>query len=405
LSLTPTTPDAGTIAYPDGEIDPFTNFTAQLKGLSTYFTANALTWTNPATGEATPGPAGVPAAAMLAGSGIPYDALGNVYTGYFQSPLFPTGGAQTDAVTFRLIVPAAGPGPYPVAIFQHGITSSKNAALAIANSLAKAGYATLAIDAIYHGERTEDGADSGDGFFSLNLLQSRANVYQAAVDLWETVDVFSNGIDLNGDTAADLDSSHIEFVAHSLGTIIGSAFLSQETRVEKMVLCSPASVLVNVLDESSEPVIQEIVASLGDAPGTAGYYGFLDLAQWLMDPADASFLGIGDNPQSNLMTLYAYGDPIVAPASSQVFLTNLGMDLTATTVVDPDNVGVSFPGPADLTAGAYQYGLKGKPVVHSFLLRPTVDLVAEPYYAGYSEALQVKATTGSQMQVAGFLMP
>jgi len=405
LSLTPTTPGAGTIDYPDGEADPFINFTAQLKGLSTIFTANDLTWTNPATGEVAPGPVGVPAAAMLAGSGIPFDAMGNVYTGYFKSPLFVTGGAQTDLVTFRLVVPAAGTGPYPVVIFQHGIGSSKETALALTNSLAAAGNATLAIDAIYHGERTPDGAESGDGFFTANLLQNRVNIYQAAIDLWETVDVVSSGIDLSGDTAADLDSSHIEFIAHSLGSIIGSAFLTQETRAGEIVLCSPSAVLVNALDESLEPSIQELVASLGYAPGTAEYYGFLDLAQWLLDPIDATYMGIGDNPQSNLMTLYAYGDPIVSQDSSKVFLTNLGVDLSEITVVDPDEVGSSFPGPEDLTAGAYQYGLKGKPVVHSFLLRPTVDLVAEPYYSGYSEALQVKATTGSQMQVAGFLMP
>jgi hypothetical protein len=405
LSLTPTNPEAGTIAYPDGESDPFNAMTANLKGLSTLFTTNALTWTNPATGEVAPGPVGIPAAAMLAGTGIPYDAMGNVYTGYFQSPLFPTGGALTDSVTFRLVLPAAGTGPYPVVIFQHGIGSSKDTALALTNSLASVGYATLAIDAIYHGERALPDADSGEGFFTLNLLQTRANVYQAAVDLWETVDVISSGIDLTGDAAADLDSSRIEFIAHSLGSIIGSTFLTQETRAEKIVLCSPSAVLVNALDESLEPSIQELVASLGYTPGTAAYYGFLDLAQWLLDPIDASYMGIGDNPQSNLMTLYAFGDPIVSPASSQVFLTNLGMDLADITVVDPDDVGSSFPSPEDLAAGAYQYGLKGKPVVHSFLLRPTIDLVAEPYYAGFSEALQVKATTGSQMQVAGFLMP
>ena len=405
LSLTPTTPDAGAIAYPDGETDPFTNFTAQLKGLSTLFTANNLTWTNPATGEDSPGPAGVPAAAILAGSGIPYDAMGNVYTGYFQSPLFPTGGAQTDAVTFLLVVPAAGTGPYPVTVFQHGITTSKTDGLAISNSLASVGYATLAIDAIYHGERTLPGAESGEGFLTANLLQDRANFYQAAVDLWEAVDVVSSGIDLNGDSASDLDSSRIEFIAHSLGSIIGSVFLSQETRVEKIVLSSPSSVLVNVLDASSKPIVKELVASLGYTPGTAEYYGFLDLAQWLIDPADAAYMGIGDNPKSNLMVVYAYNDPIVSPNSSKAFLTNLGMDLAATTVVDPDDVGVSFPGPADLTAGAYQYGLKGKPVLHSFLLSPIFNLAEEPYYAGYSEALQVKATTGGQMQVAGFLMP
>lgn len=403
LSLTPTTPGADTLPYPDGESDSFNATTANLKGLSTLFTANALTWTNPVTGEVVPGPAGVPAAAMLAGTGIPYDALGDIYTGYFQSPLFATGGAQTDSVTFRLVVPA-GPGPYPVVLFQHGITSSKNAALPLANSLASAGYATLAIDAPFHGDRTPEGGESGDGFLTVNLLQSRANFYQAAVDLWETVDVFNNGIDLDGNQTSDLDGSRMQFIGHSLGSIIGSVFLSQETRVGKMVLCSPSSELGNVFDEIQLAAVQDLLEPLGMVPGTVDYYIFLDLIQWLVDPVDSTYMGIGDNPQSNLMVLYAYGDPVITPSSTQVFLTNLGMALEDTTVVDPDDVGSSFPGPADLAAGAYQYGLKGKPVVHSFLLSPYVDVEEEPYYAGYSEALQVKATTGAQMQVAGYMM-
>ena len=54
-------------------------------------------------------------------------------------------------------------------------------------------------------------------------------------------------------------------------------------------------------------------------------------------------------------------------------------------------------------AGAYQYGLSGHPVVHSFLVSPLFDPVTEPYYADYSPENQVQATTGAQMQAAGFL--
>ncbi|ORJ63579.1 hypothetical protein B5V00_01545 [Geothermobacter hydrogeniphilus] len=408
FSLTPTAPapalsttTSPTVDYPvAGGTDAFAQTTASLKMLSTKTTTNNLSWTNPATGAAETDPVGIPAATLLTGTGIPTSDLGNIYTGTYDSPLLDQSGMTT--VTFRLTVPAT-PGPWPVVLFQHGITSSKDAALPIANSLAQAGYATLAIDAIFHGERTTPGAVSGDGFFTTNLIQDRANLYQAAIDLWEAVDVIEAGIDLDGDTFTDLDATNIPFIAHSLGSIIGSVFLSQETRVSKMVLSSPSAILVNVLDETSLPTMQALVSSLGFTPGTTEYYVFLDLAQWLLDPTDATYNVIGGNSTADLMTLYAFGDPIVSPASSKVFVSNLGLEPAAAVVVDPDSVATGFPGPGDLTSGVYQYGLSGKPVVHSFLLSPLFDPTTEPWYSGYSATVQGNATFGSQSQVAGFL--
>jgi len=402
LSLTPTDPEKATVAYPTVDGDAFAVETATFKGLSSMITANSLTWTNLQTGADSSTPAGLPASAVL-GSVLPdTSAMGMVYAGHFSSPKLATGGQTMDDVTFRLTTPATA-GPWPVVLFQHGITSSKDAALPLANTLASVGYATLAIDAIYHGDRTTEGAASGDGFFTTNLVQDRANIYQAALDLWEAVDVIEAGIDLDGDDLNDIDSSKIEFVAHSLGSIIGSAFLSQETRVNKMILSSPSAMLVNVLDETSLPSMQALVAALGYTPGTTSYYVFLNLAQWLLDPADASYNGIGSNSTDKLMSLYAYADPIVSPASSKVFLSNVGIDPATKIVVDPDAVNVSFPNPAtDLAAGTYQYGLQDKPVVHSFLLSPLFS-AEETWYAGYSPDLQVKATTGAQMQVGGYL--
>ncbi len=413
LSLTPATPGSSTVDYPvGGGADPFAVTAAQFKGMSALFSANQLTWLDMSSGSPVPSatPVGLPASAFLASVGmsaIPSDQLGNIYFGAFQSPVLATGGATTDSVPFLLTVPAA-PAPaggYPVVVFQHGITSSKNAALPIANSLAAAGFATLAIDAPFHGDRRTQGAASGDGFFTTNLLQSRANVYQAAVDLWETLDVVSAGIDLDPlpDGAADLDAGRIQFVAHSLGSIIGSVFLSQETRAQRMVLSSPSALLVNVLDETALPEMQALVGSLGYTPGTTPYYVFLDLAQWLMDPVDAAYTGIGANSKDDLLSVFAFGDPIVSTDSTRVFFTNLGMNLSEIVAVDPATVGVSFPAPADLTAGAYQYGIPGHPIVHSFLLSPLFDPVTEPYYANYVAADQLQATTGAQMQVAGFL--
>ncbi|MHB8873278.1 MAG: outer membrane protein transport protein, partial [Myxococcaceae bacterium] len=82
-------------------------------------------------------------------------------------PTLPTDGAFTEATLatpkleqrrFLLVVPARAKdtvtGRIPVVIFHHGLGESRRDAVAIANTIARAGYATLAIDAPFHGLRS-----------------------------------------------------------------------------------------------------------------------------------------------------------------------------------------------------------------------------------------------------------
>jgi hypothetical protein len=99
-----------------------------------------------------------------AGTTIPTSAIGKFYSGVFETPVTVTGpggtfsaaAAQNEGVTFALAVPAspAPAGGYPITIFGHGLTRDRNDFLAIANSLALAGQATIATDVIFHGERS-----------------------------------------------------------------------------------------------------------------------------------------------------------------------------------------------------------------------------------------------------------
>ena len=103
--------------------------------------------------------------------------------------------------------PASG---WPVVIFQHGITSDKSSAAAIAGTLAVAGYATVAIDHPLHGERGFD--VNGDGELDItatgpanattymnlsSLLTTRDNLRQSITDL------VSLRVSLNNFMAAD----------------------------------------------------------------------------------------------------------------------------------------------------------------------------------------------------------
>ena len=101
--------------------------------------------------------------------------------------------------------------------------------------------------------------------------------------------------------------------------------------------------------------------------------------------------------------MFAFDDPIVSADAARRFLTALGLDLTADVVsVDPAAiVPGTFP---DFASRAYEFGIAGHPIIHSFLLTPQFD-PAEPWYAGYVAADQVAAWMGAQAQAAGFLAP
>jgi hypothetical protein len=102
--------------------------------------------------------------AAATAQGIPIDAVGKFFTGEMVTPVALTGPGGTldptapklEPVPIVLAVPAtpAPAGGYPVTIFGHGFTRWRNDVLAIANALAKAGQVSIAIDAIFHGDRT-----------------------------------------------------------------------------------------------------------------------------------------------------------------------------------------------------------------------------------------------------------
>ncbi len=99
-------------------------------------------------------------------AGIPRDKIGKFFTGMWLTPVAVTGpggtlnpdpkGIKAQPVQFVLSVPAgvAPAGGWPVTVFGHGFTRSRNDFLALANSLAAAGQAVIATDVLFHGDRT-----------------------------------------------------------------------------------------------------------------------------------------------------------------------------------------------------------------------------------------------------------
>jgi len=198
--------------------------------------------------------------------------------------------------------------PWPIVIFQHGITQNRTNVLAIADALADAGYATIAMDLPLHGldtnatglmtsyERTFDvdyvnnttgaaGADgnidaSGTHYINLaSLLTSRDNIRQSASDLLALKNAI-NGL-------ADIDSSRIAFVGHSLGTIASFGFLAHNS-LESVTLAMPGGGIAELLNNSPAygPVIEAGLATKGVVKGTGSYASFMLATQTVLDDAD-----------------------------------------------------------------------------------------------------------------------
>ncbi len=220
------------------------------------------------------------------------------------------------------------PAKWPVVIFQHGITRSRADMLAVADSLAKACLAVVAIDMPMHGitgnetdgsaafknpaanggERTFDldlvtqdpktGAitaqvpdkiidTSGSHFINLNnLLNTRDNVRQAVSDLFVLVDDIEKGSITDGTNI--MNPTKIYFLGHSLGAMVGTTFAALEPDVRAVAFAFGGGSLPKILDGSATfgPTISAGLAANGVIKGTPNYESFMGAAQTVVDSGD-----------------------------------------------------------------------------------------------------------------------
>ncbi len=296
--------------------------------------------------------------------------------------LNPLPAATNPALSIPLLVtmPTAGAKPYPVVIFQHGITTDRTKMLAVADTLAAAGFATVAIDMPMHGvdttspfyqagkERTfdldlvtedangnvtasvPDGTidSSGRHFINLtNLVNTRDNLRQAVADLFALTAAIS-AMDVDGANGADdLDASNIHFLGHSLGAMVGTPFTALETNVDDVVMAFGGGGLPKILDGSFSfgPTISAGLAANGIVKGTADYESFLAVAQAVVDSGDPINYGATAAANHNVLFFEIAGG---AGSPSDLVVPNTVPDANDTTGTVPAPLAGTEPlvGPA-----------------------------------------------------------
>src|SRR5487761_794643 len=262
---------------------------------------------------------------------------------------------------------------WPVVIFQHGITQNRENVFAVADALAQACIATVAIDLPLHGvtdtsdpfygnqlftgtpaaalmtgERTFDlpevppffptasstVAPSGSYFINLgSLLTSRDNLREAVADLISLRKGIPS-ITAFGTANTLFDGSQISYVGHSLGAIVGVPYLAVDGgNILAATLANPGGNITQLLlnSVSFAPQINAGLQAEGITPGTQFYDDFFRDAQTVIengDPANYAALAAVNDPIHMIEVVGGFGnDPCnvpdtVVPNSSTQLLAN-----------------------------------------------------------------------------------
>lgn len=254
------------------------------------------------------------------------------------------------------------PNGWPVAIFVHGVTADRSNLLAIADSMAQAGFAVIAIDQAMHGivdpasplnaantpfpndaERTfnidlvnnETGAAGPDGVIDTSgrhyyspaqLLTTRDNLRQSVADLMVLSASIAN---IPG---VPVDASRKALIGHSLGGSTATTFAAFDDSLTSVSLGMPAAGLTQTVIASEvfgPPIVAGLAAS-GVEQGTPEFAQFVVAAQTVVDSADPITFGARAASMHPIHMIEVVGDGADSPADIVVLNNIPGAALAGT---------------------------------------------------------------------------
>lgn len=277
----------------------------------------------------------------------------------------PTDGAFTAAalaaprqetIRFFLVLPRTARGPngkIPIVIFHHGLGQSRKDAFVIANTIAREGFATLSIDAPFHGLRsyclddseclnttcqnhrcpddlltsgsgyrvrqlqspfggtiddpTETPVNSGRGYISAaDLFATRDHFRQEVIDYAQLMRVLADtqsgigAIDVDDPSTPGvvetLEVTNPRYIGQSLGGIAGGLITCAIPEIPAAVLNVAGGSQLDIIQYASgfasvKTTFDNYLAGRGIPTGSQKYEGFLDIGRWVLDPADPQSCG------------------------------------------------------------------------------------------------------------------
>ena len=328
----------------------------------------------------------------------------------------------------------------PLVIFKHGLTRTKSDVFAVANTLASFGFVVAAIDAPLHGDRSyctqdsecicpvwapgctpscqlfpapqptdpvrvglcgggsvanTDGALSpsaipglsGKFILTRNFFRSRDALREDILDTSSLVLALSPPTPAANAFTSELvargmaiDGTKVSLLAFSMGGVHGVMSLAANPRIGRAVLTDAGATTMDIVTTGT--FASEVIPLLG-TPGTAQYLQTLQVAKWILDPAEpinfaSHILGStlpsplsGNQPQpaKNVFGQYAVCDQTVPNQFELLLYGQLGL---APTPTSSQNGFTPYLVTGAGTAGSCNPAVNP----HSFLIDPTLDPTA-----------------------------
>lgn len=337
------------------------------------------------------------------------DGVALVVTGRFEAPTYlgPDGTFVFDdglpvrqgtvELEFELVLPAPAEGhppPWPVIIYQHGLTGHKGQDMGAKRAQARAGFASLAIDAVLHGSRAAASGMDVLNFFAIDLESGafdmpvlRDNFRQSYLDIvWlaELVPALA-GLDLlpqgEPDGVPELAAAPVLLSGHSLGSIIACGGLVLSPRIPAGNLSAGGGRLTTNLFMRSELLGTFIDMLRPEGTTAADIRRFMPLLQMLVERGDPVNLGVraaeapfdlaGGTPRHVLLQEVT-DDGIVPNAATESLARALGLSHVgpvhhAVYGLEQLAAPASCNHPSGVTAGFYQFDrlADGQPADHT----------------------------------------
>jgi hypothetical protein len=304
------------------------------------------------------------------------------------NPDRPTSKIWVSIALPRAPVPPAG---FPVVILQHGLQGDRSFILALANTYAKQGWATVATEAVTFGARSANAVNTADvrsnfpwsakanyggpdgfvddaarataffGFF-YDFGAPRDQLRQSVIDMGTLADVLANpALDLgplaSAVPGAKLDASRLGYVGDSFGSVFGAMVAAVDPRIGAFFLnVGGGGILTELV--SHAPALATLVGTAGGltfglfADRLDSSHPLVSLLQSILDPADpltharglvtspATVNGV-PNPPKSVILVEALWDELVANEGSEALARAAGMSLVVPNV--GPNGGVALP--------------------------------------------------------------
>jgi len=194
-------------------------------------------------------------------------------------------------------LPATGVGPFPTLIFGHGLGGDRYQAGRLAEYAAPLGVATVAIDAVKHGDHP-DQPESSQQLFSmleffgistdfnppLDGIALRDNFRQSTYDRLQLLEAIRPGVDADGDGATDLTLDQLGYLGVSLGGLMAAEFLALAPEVGVALIVVPGAKVGSIIQHGD---MMSIIVDIMRGTATDGQVArFFPMLQSIIDRGD-----------------------------------------------------------------------------------------------------------------------